>query len=144
MILQQNPYPEHDPYELLGVSRYADKKTVTRANREKMKTVDRNDPMYQNFQTAKETLTRPQKRMRADLGSFSSTGWLEELHERFGGRTFDVNVSFSPEIVCMFSDLDNPAAKEDFLDVKIPSPKLAKVEALRWDPARDRINRMGA
>ena len=144
MILQQNPYPEHDPYEVLGVSRDADRKTVARANRERMKDLDRNDPLYQRCQTAKEVLTKPRARMRIDLATFSSTGWLAELDERYWGRTLDLDLSFSPELVCLFSDLDHPAAREDFADPAFAQPKLSIVESLAWDPARDRIGRMGA
>ena len=142
MILQQDPYPEHDPYDVLGVPRHADKKAVSRANREKMKDVDRNHPMYQRLQEAKESLTKAKRRMLVDLQTWSSTGWLAELDERFRNRTLDISISFTPAIACLFTDLDNPRFADDFVAPKILQPKLAIVEPLAWDPANDRLERM--
>jgi hypothetical protein len=144
VILNENPYPEHDPYEILGVPRDADKKAVARANREKMRDLDRNDPLYQRCQEAKETLSKPRRRMRVDLCTGSTTGWLADLDERFWGRSLDVDLAFTPEIACLFSDLDNPAAADDFIAPKLLQPKLSIVEPLAWDPANDRISNMGA
>jgi len=141
-ILQQSPYPDHNPYDVLGVPRHADKKTVSRANREKMKNVDRNDPLYQRLQEAKEALSKARRRMLVDLQTWSTTGWLADLDERFRNRTLEIAVSFSPAMACLFSDLDNPRFAEDFAVPKMLQPKLAIVEPLAWDPVNDRLETM--
>ncbi|MBI4859379.1 MAG: hypothetical protein HY815_03855 [Candidatus Riflebacteria bacterium] len=143
MNFGRTPFNETDPYLAIGVAQEASKREVSQRYRERMRGVSMHDPRFQQIQQAKETLTKPRKRIRADLLHAPSTGLLDELLARTRGQRLDFELARIGEIALAMSEVVDPAPGPDLSELGRPQTRVQVSSDLGADPIAAQVDRIG-
>lgn len=143
MILGKTPFDEHDPYEILGVEQDLDKREVNRVYRERMRGLTMQDPRFQHVQKAKEALTKPRKRFRADIFHLEPFPALEEMRQRFRDQKVDLGVVDAAKVALVLSEATVPVPAGMLEDLPPLEARFPISEALTADPIRARLEEIG-
>lgn len=143
MIHGTTPFADLDPYDVLDLPQSADKREVNRVYRDRMRGLSMQDKRYQDVQHAKEMLSKPKKRLRADIFHVPTTGWLAELERRFAGQKLDLEVAAVHEIALALSESTDPFPDADFTDPPPLDSKLEVSAELAADPVIARLAEVG-
>lgn len=143
MILGRTPYGEPDPYEVLGVAQEADKREVNRIYRERMRGLAMQDKRFQEVQQAKEVLTKPKKRVRADLRHVVLSGATAEIRRRYAGQVLGIALPPLAQVALLVSEVADPRPEADYTEPRAPSTKIPLSPALTADPVAPRLDAIG-
>jgi len=118
--LENDPYSEEDPYQVLGVARDADRAKIKAAYRNLQKRARRGDDVWTKAQVANESLTKPKKRLLVDLFVLSELRLYDEIVRRYGEVSFEAVPRDLAPLLLRVSDLEWGSMTDDFSVPDLP------------------------
>jgi hypothetical protein len=120
LVLENDPFAEGNPYEVLGVPRDADRSEIKSAYRALQKKAKRGDEIWTKAQLANEALTKPKRRLLVDLFVIDEKREYDELVRQYGEVSFEAVPKDPLPLLLGVSDLEWGTLEEHFRSVPVP------------------------
>ena len=129
MNLENDPYGDDNPYEVLDVPRDADRARIKAAYRALQKRAKRGDATWMKAQVANEALTKPKKRLLVDLFVIDEKKRYAEIVKRYGEISFEAVPKDLTPLLLRATDLEWGDLAADFAVPVSPRIVFSRLQA---------------